>query len=180
MRGFESQKRLMQLGLNLPHNLVIGDPAILTPKLYAPCVEKKHKLGIVMHSNDIDYCIQNFSQYHLISVVTSDIEGFISDLCSCQYVLTTSLHGLILAHTYGIPALWMRKNWIGSDGFKFKDYFSSVQMLSIEPLKADEIKQMTEAEILNLFNSYPNLPSAKVLDEIREQLLAVAPFEVRI
>lgn len=180
VRGYESKKRLLQLGLKIPINLSIGDPAILTPLLYTPHVVKKHKLGIVMHNKDCDYCIQNFSQYHLISVVTSDIESFLTDMCSCQYILTTSLHGLILAHTYGIPALWMQKNWIGSDGFKFKDYFSSVQMPSIEPLKADVIKTLTEAEILTLFNLYPTLPSSKVLDELREQLLAVAPFEVRI
>lgn len=180
VRGYESKKRLLQLGLKIPINLAIGDPAILTPLLYTPHVVKKHKLGIVMHNKDCDYCIQNFSQYHLISVVTSDIESFLTDMCSCQYILTTSLHGLILAHTYGIPALWMQKNWIGSDGFKFKDYFSSVQMPSIEPLKADVIKTLTEAEILTLFNLYPTLPSSKVLDELREQLLAVAPFEVRI
>lgn len=180
VRGYESKNRLLQLGLKIPDNLSIGDPAILTPLLYTPHVVKKHKLGIVMHNKDCDYCIQNFGQYHLISVVTSDIESFLTDMCSCQYILTTSLHGLILAHTYGIPALWMQKNWIGSDGFKFKDYFSSVQMPSIEPLKADVIKTLTEAEILTLFNLYPTLPSSKVLDELREQLLAVAPFEVRI
>lgn len=180
VRGYESKKRLLQLGLKIPINLAIGDPAILTPLLYTPHVVKKHKIGIVMHNKDCDYCIQNFSQYHLISVVTSDIESFLTDMCSCQYILTTSLHGLILAHTYGIPALWMQKNWIGSDGFKFKDYFSSVQMPSIGSLKADVIKTLTEAEILTLFNLYPTLPSSKVLDELREQLLAVAPFEVRI
>ena len=178
VRGYESKNRLLQLGLKIPDNLSIGDPAILTPLLYTPHVVKKHKLGIVMHNKDCDYCIQNFSQYHLISVVTSEIESFLTDMCSCQYILTTSLHGLILAHTYGIPALWMQKNWIGSDGFKFKDYFSSVQMPYAKPLQADRLISESEEKLLKLFDNEYVLPPKEVIEQIRVRLLKSAPFEV--
>ena len=44
----------------------------------------------------------------LINFKTSDIEGTIEQICKCKFILSSSLHGIILAHAYGIPALWIR------------------------------------------------------------------------
>lgn len=179
VRGYETVKRLKELGLCVPTNIAVGDPAILLPILYKPICKKKHRIGIVMHDSDRAYIIEHFSQYHIIDVVTTDVEAFMDDLCSCEYILTTSMHGLILSHTYGVPALWMQKNWIGSDGFKFRDYFSSVEMKLQDPLQADDVAKISEQEIVNLFSRYESLPQAEVLDKIRRNLLDAAPFNTK-
>lgn len=176
VRGYETVKRLKDIGFLIPDNIAIGDPAILLPLLYLPKVEKRYKLGIVMHVNDKDYIQEHFSMYHLIDVETDDVTGFMDDLCSCEYILTTSLHGLILAHSYGIPALWMRKNWIGSDGFKFRDYFSSVSLYFQDSLDADCIAGMSEERILELFAIRPSLPKSEVMASIRQGLLESFPY----
>ena len=53
-------------------------------------------------------------------------------------IFSTSLHGLIISHAYGIPAIWIKAGNIGTDGFKFKDYFSSVNIPYYSPIKLEE------------------------------------------
>lgn len=51
------------------------------------------------------------------------IEDFVNQLCSCEYIFSSSLHGLIIADAYNIPnkrAIFGNK-LIGGD-FKFNDY----------------------------------------------------------
>ncbi len=54
--------------------------------------------------------------------------SFINKICSCQFIASSSLHGLIISDAYGIPNVWVQfsKNIIGGR-FKFEDYFLSVQ-----------------------------------------------------
>lgn len=177
VRGPETKNRLKEIGYPIAETIALGDPALLMPELYNPRVEKKHSVAIVMHLSDKEYISEHFRDYHLIDVETEGVEPFIDDLCSCEKVLTTSMHGLILAHAYGIPALWMRQNWIGSDGFKFKDYFGSVGLPYMAPLAASEVEKMDREDVLNLFaDESTTLPRAEVLHHLRKGLLSSFPF----
>jgi hypothetical protein len=51
----------------------------------------------------------------------------VREIAACAAVLTTSLHGLIVADAYGIPAVWstLAPDLIGGT-FKFHDYESVV------------------------------------------------------
>jgi len=65
----------------------------------------------------------------LINPLTADIEDFVRQLCSCAFVVSSSLHGLIIAHAYGVPAAWMRRRQaLAGDGVKFLDYYESLGM----------------------------------------------------
>jgi pyruvyltransferase len=51
---------------------------------------------------------------------------FINELASCDYILSSSLHGLILSDAYGIPNKWISiSNNLSGREFKFKDYYST-------------------------------------------------------
>lgn len=176
VRGFETVKRLKELQIPIPNKIAVGDPAILMPLLYKTKIEKYHKIGVISHLNDKEFVLDSFSQYHIIDVVTDNVTAFMDDICSCEYIITTSLHGMILSHTYGVPALWMRKNWIGSDGFKFRDYFSSVSMDYQDPLNADSVASMNQDEILALFKQRDCLPDSEVLAKLRQGLLESFPY----
>ena len=54
------------------------------------------------------------------------------DILSCSIILSTSLHGLIVAEAYGIPALlvYLRQPPNG-DPLKFDDYFAATQRESV-------------------------------------------------
>ncbi len=52
---------------------------------------------------------------------------WIDHLCSCDVIISSSMHGLILGDAYGKPTLWVKfgDDVIGND-FKFYDYYASM------------------------------------------------------
>ncbi len=101
---------------------IFGDPAVLMPLIYNPIVEKIHKIGIVEHYVDKGLYIGDGYRIDILS----DWKSFINELKSCEYIKSSSLHGLVLAEAYGIPCEWitLSNNVIGN-GFKFRDYLSA-------------------------------------------------------
>ena len=59
-------------------------------------------------------------------------------VAQCDYILSTSLHGLVLADSLGIPNHWLRsrRGLLGGD-FKFHDYLSVFGIEDPQPLTLD-------------------------------------------
>lgn len=103
----------------------VGDPCLLMPKFYLPKVEKKHHTGLIPHWKDIVNVVG--TSHYLINPLKPALE-VIDDILSCERIISSSLHGLILADAYGVPSRWMDLGTaIGGDGFKFDDYFSTTE-----------------------------------------------------
>lgn len=139
VRGKYTQHKLQSMGL--PACEIYGDPALLLP-LWIPAKKVKTKpLGIIPHWKEVDAFRDRFgSDIHLIDLRTIDVERIVHEIADCAYILSSSLHGLIVAHAYGIPALWIKLGYIDTDGFKFDDYFSSVDIPSYQGFEQlDEI-----------------------------------------
>lgn len=159
-------------------DLAIGDPALLLPLVYTPDCSVVHKIGIVPHFIDYDYFSSTYShKYYIIDVKTSDVEKVIKQICSCRFILSTSLHGLIISHAYGIPALWIKKGWINSSEFKFYDYFSSVGIPKYDGFtNVDEILS-DECSIENLFLHNKDFSLIHTnLQTIQEKLIKAFPL----
>ena len=176
VRGKYSALKLVEMGY--PECKVYGDPAILLPLIYKP-KKKKEGVGIVPHYTEHEDFKKKYPDYKIINLNTVNIEKTIDDICSCEYILSTSLHGVIVAHAYGIPALWIKKKQLATDDFKYKDYFSSVNLPEYDGAKFDIDKLL-----IMPYNDYPDdikrlmLPSQKTINEIQNKLLDVAPFEI--
>ena len=146
-----------------------GDPAILLP-LYFPKPIKadiKYDFGIIPHYVDKLYLSENEhllknKSYITIDIETDDIQSFIDKISSCRYIYSSTLHGIIISESYGIPARWLKltENVYGN-GFKFYDYYESTDRLnsknysldSVETFKLSDYQKQKLQEELSLMSS---------------------------
>lgn len=148
VRGPHSRARLSALGVPCPE--VYGDPALLMPRLYAPKREIRHPLGIICHYADAADArldrLRTDKRIHFIDIMHFDLLGTVRELLSCERIVATSLHGLVLADAYRVPARWMkmvyqpgapqaweREHWAT---FKFQDHLAAVGRDELPVLEA--------------------------------------------
>ncbi len=173
VRGPLTRKCLLENGILCPP--VYGDPVLLFPRYYYPRIEKKYKFGLICHESEIckmnilpkehSHClfidIQNYPTWH----------NFIDQILSCEMILSSSLHGIIVADAYGVPNLWCKFTDYEAPGkgFKFKDYYLSVGKSIKNPVRIQNMN-LKEAEkiILNEWHK-------PVID--LDLLLEVCPFK---
>ncbi len=156
----------------------VGDPALLLPKYISKSIALKYLIGIVPHWSEVDSVRLNFPQIHIIDPRTENVEQIIKDITSCKYILSSSLHGLIIGHAYGIPSLWFRYNEF-DDRFKFHDYFSSVGLKEYPPLQSLAPAVFSDKESIQmLFEKYRNvsLPAIDVIHSIQNNLINSFPY----
>ncbi|WP_227740311.1 polysaccharide pyruvyl transferase family protein [Salegentibacter sp. BLCTC] len=176
VRGPQTRNFLLKLGYKCPQ--IYGDPALLLPKYYNAEVKKEHKIGIVPHYHDYKKALELFQNNPAIKVIdllTLDVEETTREIVSCENIISSSLHGLIVAHAYKIPALWVEfSDKIFGNGIKYRDYFESVNLAYY---KADFIETgKSVEELLKLMQDKPLLPEDKKLEEIQDGLLGSCPF----
>ena len=123
---------LTRARVNVDANTVLADPGILLPAFLEKRREKKYLMGVVPHYVDKpDPRLQQLKYRYPDDLVVIDVERHplevASDIDQCHFILSSSLHGLIVADSLGIPNQWLllSQKVLGA-GFKFRDYFSSV------------------------------------------------------
>ena len=119
VRGPLTREALSACGYQCPE--AYGDPGILMPLIYKPEVKKIHRVGVILHFK------QNYdlpTDMKSINIRTDDYRQFIDELLSCEKIVSSSLHGIILAEAYGIPAVFLGE---GRDleMFKYYDWYYS-------------------------------------------------------
>jgi pyruvyltransferase len=139
VRGPITRQRALECGARCPP--VYGDPALLLPRLYKPTPSSERVLvGIVPHYFDKPKVFAYWRPPDTCKLIDiqQPIERVIDEITACSYIMSSSLHGLIVAHAYGIPALWidLGKKLLG-DSTKFRDYLSSVEQPIYEPVSMD-------------------------------------------
>ncbi|PKP16864.1 MAG: polysaccharide pyruvyl transferase family protein [Bacteroidetes bacterium HGW-Bacteroidetes-23] len=181
VRGPKSRQRLCALGYQVPEKY--GDPALLLPKVYLPEIVKTHKLGIIPHYTDFKAVKQQFEaaeEVKIIDVFTHRLESVLDEIMHCEQIVSSSLHGVIVAHAYGIPAVWVKfSDKLFGDNIKFYDYFASVE---IEYENEFEGKDKTILDFLEILESHPKikLPKKKIIQKRQNDLLQTFPFPIRI
>ncbi|SKC35839.1 polysaccharide pyruvyl transferase family protein [Krasilnikoviella flava] len=113
-------------GIEVPE--VYGDPALLLPLYYLPKVPITHEYGVVVRWSERRWARATFGPgVKLIDFARTDVEAVVRELLSCKRVVTSSLHGLIVADAYGIPNAWLASASPRGGVYKFYDYFASVE-----------------------------------------------------
>lgn len=173
VRGPLTRQYLIKHGVQCPE--IYGDPALLLPRFYTPKYENKHKIGIIPHFRDKNHPLMKklLEDPTTILIDVTRIKPwhkFIDDICSCECVISSSLHGIIVSDAYHIPNLWIEFDRGESKRFAFYDYFQSIKANISDPFCVTEETTLDELAI-NCRN--------KTLDINLERLLSVCPFYVK-
>lgn len=122
VRGPLTREALLSHGYKCPE--VYGDPAILMPMIYSPQIEIKRDYVVILQFAHEVIFRKNHPDLYMVSMNTDDYKSVIDEIVSSKMVYTSSLHGIILAESYGIPAVFFRGLSKNMD-FKYCDYYYS-------------------------------------------------------
>lgn len=165
VRGFLTKALVLRdAGMDVP---VIGDPGLLISKLYSlPEKVEKKPLGFIVHKVDREKFLTYFPHFeHLIIDNYLEPELFVDQLAGYSAVASTSLHGCVFCHSYGIPVkpFYLSDGVIGGD-FKFSDYYSS---LGLDVKREYLSEKLTEIDILQkIFDC--NKPLKGLVEQLKE------------
>jgi len=111
---------------------VYGDPGILISKYVKIEIEKRYKFGLVPHKLELKSKIiselKKIEGVHIIDVTQDKSwKDTLIEINECEIILSSSLHGLIIADSYQIPNLWVRfTDYTDGGGFKYADYYGGI------------------------------------------------------
>jgi hypothetical protein len=128
----------------ITRKIVLGDLGMLSSYLYNGKKEKKYQLGIIPHLNDLDSPIfydiyKKYKPQSILINVKDTPEKVIQDITSCRNIVSSSLHGLIVADSFNIPNLWLENKYKlpnEEHRFKYLDYYSIFDVNNMSPLRA--------------------------------------------
>lgn len=170
LRGYLSAEALFGPNGGGP-NISFGDPGVLMPRFFSPNIEKRFRVGVIPHYVDYESeFIRNAPGVKLIDV-RSDPEEFICQMLECEFVLSSSLHGLILADAYGVKNKWVSfSDKVTGGGFKFSDYYSTTDCKGEECVSIN-----SRSDFINLVDRVDEYASLKVFLECGDKLLSSFP-----
>lgn len=126
VRGRYTKEILQKAGYEVPN--IFGDPAIIMPEIYDPRQSnpqiKKYKASVIVHFDKVPEEWKKNSEINFLSIRTVDYKKFIDEILASEKVISSSLHGIILAESYGVPAV-MILNDVWDQIFKFYDWYSA-------------------------------------------------------
>lgn len=130
VRGPLTRQKLIDAGIDCPE--IYGDPAMLLPLYYQPKVKKKYRLGVIQQFKRVNNQLLD-SIRHDPDVLVIRIGQYkswldiVDEVCMCETIISSSLHGLIISEAYNIPNVW---TFIDGDNpedfFKYHDFFLSL------------------------------------------------------
>ena len=129
LRGPDSAQRLSVAG-----DLPLGDPGLLASLLVSRRPAKRQAIGIVPHYADMDLPITAAWAEKRGRVISPRLPAmdFLKAVAACELILSSSLHGLIIADSLGVPNHWVRlSDRVIGHGFKFRDH---LRCLGREPV----------------------------------------------
>ncbi len=128
LRGAKTQQKLKELTGTF-YDVPLADGGLLAEMMLDGKVEKKYEIGLVPHlSQQGEAAFQKMAaqdNVRLIDIKKSPKEA-IHDIAECEYIVSSSLHGLIFADALHIPSLHvLGEKHLAGGTFKFEDYYSS-------------------------------------------------------
>lgn len=133
VRGPLTREAVIRAGGDCPQ--VYGDPAMLLPQVFQRDVEPEFEVGVFAHYVDLGRC----KPYPVVISPLEPVQTVLRKLWKCKRIVSSSLHGIIAAHAYGIPAAWVKLGGkLTGDDVKFHDHALSVGLPQMPLSTVDE------------------------------------------
>lgn len=153
----------------------IGDPGILANITYRRAAGKIKKIGVVVHYIDRSLPIVKKIMYDDRFLIINPLDNpavVAEDISSCQAILSSSLHGLIFADSFGIPNAHIKlSNNVTGGYYKFKDYYTSVDREYSEISPEDILSKDIEKSITKKYKPISGLAQKQ------RSLIKAFPFD---
>lgn len=136
LRGPQSYKMARETSTDASQAVspIYGDPGLLMSWYYQPYNQtKSYSLCLIPHYSEsrasqlVDIATKWKGTVHQIDIMMKNIFHIMDDIVKCEFVLSSSLHGIIFSDSYSIPNAHMNLTGRVTGGsYKFDDYFASV------------------------------------------------------
>lgn len=125
-RAYAVRGPLTRRCMGLGEETALGDMGILSKDVFGE-MPRSGKIGLLVHHSERHLeGLQRFKNdpaYHYIDVCR-DAPVVVREIASCSAIVSSSLHGLVIADAYHIPNKWLKLSDFPS--FKYDDYFASI------------------------------------------------------
>lgn len=175
VRGELSRRRAEKL-LGRRLDIPTGDAGILASELIDVPAEKTWDVGVVPHICDINEpsaadLAGTFENSILIDLREDPYE-VLRKIAACRVIISSSLHGLIAADSFGIPNRHvLLSDKPKGDGFKFDDYYSAYGV----PHLCTDLRCGGKITLREIEESYPI--TREMALEKKKAMLACFPFD---
>lgn len=185
VRGKLTKKKFEKLNIKCPD--VFGDPLLLFPAIYCNLKLKvlKNSVGVLPHFIDkgnknvkdvVSELEKKGKVVRMLDIcVFENYENLIDSILECETIVSSSLHGVVLACAYGKKVIFKQfSDKVVGKTFKFNDFFSSLDAVyDHEKSKSKEWMNNTlDYDHFKVFNISKNmLKIAPFLDDKRKKKL---------
>ena len=137
--------------VDAPGDVALGDPGILVSR-FCRRSRMRWALGLVPHhAQEHDPLWSQLAQRYPDQVTVINVRRHpsvvVREIASCGSILSSSLHGLVVADSFGIPAVWTSgsPSLPGGD-FKFEDYASAFR--GLPPRRVELVEMRSPQQVL--------------------------------
>lgn len=162
--------KLTRDAIGAPIDAILGDPGLLVTEVYRNRQRKQFPVGLIPHYKEKTHpTIQKLCRMYPDDVHFIDIQGSVlkvlSEIDKCDFVMSSSLHGLTFADALEIPCGWILLDHYASESKKFKylDYNSALNREQV-PIHLQGTEQLSQLV------KKTSKPSKGILEQVKGNL----------
>ncbi|GAB1363206.1 polysaccharide pyruvyl transferase family protein [Rhodobacter sp.] len=124
-------------------DLPFGDPGLFVPEIWPASATPSGRIGLIPHHallgrEEVAQLAAALGDVAVIDFTDPDIAATLQVLSECRLIVSSSLHGLVIADAYGIPSLFWNEGGERNE-WKFRDYYAGAGREDYHALPAARI-----------------------------------------
>lgn len=169
-RGPLTRAQILKCGGECPP--VYGDPGLLLSRYYKP--ERRlpsTRLVIAPHFTEFEQIRDMYlgeDQVRVVDMGCGDLLHVIEQIATADRVVSSSLHGIVIANSYQVPVRWIQfSDKIQGDNTKFHDHFASIGRPNEMAINAIEFQRLEPDILFKSVYAYElNIDLNRIQDEM--------------